>query len=74
MRTQISLFLIACFCSLTCLAQNEFDKYFTTKSLRIDFALSGNTQFQAAAIQQLREEPVWGGPVKNRIDKFNDLY
>ena len=71
MRTQISLLLIACFCSLTCLAQNEFDKYFTTKSLRIDFALSGNTQFQAAAIQQLREEPVWGGPVKNRIDKFN---
>ena len=43
MRTQISLLLIACFCSLTCLAQNEFDKYFTTKSLRIDFALSGNT-------------------------------
>lgn len=50
--------------------KSDFDKHFTKKSLRIDFALSGNSQFQAAAIQQLREEPVWGGPVKNLIDKF----
>lgn len=68
---KLSLLLITVFCSLTCLAQSEFDKHFTKKSLRIDFALSGNSQFQAAAIQQLREEPIWGGPVKNLIDKFN---
>ena len=71
MKTKISLLLITCLCSLACLAQSDFDKHFTKKSLRIDFALSGNSQFQAAAIQQLREEPVWGGPVKNLIDKFN---
>ena len=71
MRTKISLFLIATLCSLSCLAQSDFNKYFNKKSLRIDFALSGNSEFQAAAIQQLREEPVWGGPVKNLIDKFN---
>lgn len=70
MKTKISLLLITCLCSLACLAQSDFDKHFTKKSLRIDFALSGNSQFQAAAIQQLREEPVWGGPVKNLIDKF----
>jgi len=46
-----------------------FDNYFEKKSLRIDFALSGNQQFQSAAIQQLREEPVWGGPIVNLIDK-----
>ena len=52
-------------------AQSDFDKYFEKKSLRVDFALSGNLKSQSAAIQGLREEPVWGGPVKNLIDKFN---
>lgn len=64
MKTTIPLFLIAFLCNLNCLAQNDFDKHFHKKSLRIDFALSGNTEFQAAAIQQLREEPVWGGAAK----------
>ena len=71
MRTKISLFLIAVLCSLNSFAQGEFSKHFEKKSLRIDFALSGNSKFQSAAIQQLRQEPVWGGPVKNLIDKFN---
>ena len=54
-----------------CNAQNEFDTFFVKKSLRIDFALTGNATTQQAAIQQLREEPVWGGPVKNLEDPFN---
>jgi len=54
-----------------CHAQNEFDTFFVKKSLRIDFALTGNATTQQAAIQQLREEPVWGGPVKNLEDPFN---
>ena len=53
------------------MAQTDFDRYFEPKSLRIDFALSGNREQQAAAIRQLREEPVWGGPRKNCIDTFN---
>ncbi|MDL2208711.1 IgA Peptidase M64 [Parabacteroides sp. OttesenSCG-928-O15] len=52
------------------LAQTSFEKYFEDKSLRIDFALSGNSGFQAAALQQLREEPIWAGPKTNLIDKF----
>lgn len=71
MKTKISLLLISAFCSLSAFAQSEFDNYFEKKSLRVDFALSGNTESQSAAIQQLREEPVWGGPVKNLIDSFN---
>ncbi len=51
--------------------QNKYDRYFTDKSLRIDFSLSGNLENQSAAIQQVREEPVWGGPRKNLIDNFN---
>ena len=71
MRARITLLLLfAILFSFTCLAQTNFEKHFTKKSLRIDFALSGNWDFQAAAIQQLREEPVWAGPVKNLIDPF----
>jgi len=51
-------------------AQVDFATYFEPKSLRVDFALSGNAQEQRASLQQLREEPVWGGPVKNLIDPF----
>lgn len=71
MKTKISLLLLAVLCSISVFAQNDFDKYFEKKSLRVDFALSGNLKSQSAAIQQLREEPVWGGPVKNLIDPFN---
>ena len=69
MRARITILLLfAILFSFTCLAQTNFEKHFTKKSLRIDFALSGNWDFQAAAIQQLREEPVWDGTVKNMID------
>ena len=51
-------------------AQVDFATYFEPKSLRIDFALSGDIHEQRAALQQLREEPVWGGPVRNLIDPF----
>ena len=71
MKTKISLLLLAILCNISVFAQSDFDKYFEKKSLRVDFALSGNLKSQSAAIQGLREEPVWGGPVKNLIDKFN---
>lgn len=71
MKKRLSLLLLTVLCSLSSLAQESFDTYFEKKSLRIDFALSGNLQHQSAAIQQLREEPVWGGPQKNLIDQFN---
>lgn len=32
--------------------------------------MSGNSEYQSAALRQLREEPVWGGPKKNLIDGF----
>jgi hypothetical protein len=36
----------------------------------MDFALSGNAVKQSAALMQLREEPLWGGPRENLIDPF----
>lgn len=58
-------------CSFSAFAQADFNTYFEKKSLRVDFALSGNADTQSAAIQQMREEPVWGGPMKNLIDPFD---
>ena len=51
-------------------AQNPFDARVNGKQLRMDFALSGNARTQSAALMQLREEPVWGGPRENLIDPF----
>ena len=70
MKTRFTYLLLALACSITTFAQVSFENYFNKKSLRIDFALSGNQKSQSAAIQQLREEPVWGGPIKNLIDPF----
>ena len=58
MKTKISLLLLAILCNFSVFAQSDFDKYFEKKSLRVDFALSGNLKSQSAAIQGLREEPV----------------
>ena len=52
-------------------AQVDYAEYFEPKSLRIDFALSGDIHEQRASLQQIREEPLWGGPVKNLIDPFD---
>lgn len=62
--------LLLSFLSLGVHGQTAFDAFFEPKSLRIDFALSGNATVQQAALQQLREEPVWGGPVHNLLDPF----
>lgn len=51
--------------------QPEFSQYFENKSLRVDFSLIGYAKQQWAAAEQLREEPIWSGPVKNLIDTFD---
>lgn len=71
MNVRFYLCLFCLIINLSCLAQNTFDSNFLPKSLRIDFALSGNYECQTIGVQQLREEPVWSGPKKNLIDEFN---
>jgi len=68
--SRFCILIVAIGLTRTSFSQNEFDKIFEKRSLRIDFALSGNAGTQAAAIQQMREEPVWSGPEKNLIDPF----
>ncbi|MDL2320165.1 IgA Peptidase M64 [Alistipes sp. OttesenSCG-928-B03] len=51
-------------------SESAFDRYFEPKSLRVDFALEGNSDHQTAEITRLSEEPVWGGPRRNLIEPF----
>ncbi|MDR1551985.1 MAG: IgA Peptidase M64 [Prevotellaceae bacterium] len=71
MKKQIFISTLLCLITFASCGQTNFDKYFENKSMRIDFALVGNYDYQTAALQQIREEPVWGGAMHNLIDKFN---
>lgn len=51
------------------LAQNiQYNKFFKDKTLRIDYVHSGTDQSQSWAIDELLEEPHWGGSRINLID------
>lgn len=63
-------FLLFILLSTSCQSRELFNKYFINKSLRVDFVLSGDSESQSAALLQLREEPVWGGPLNNLIDEL----
>jgi len=69
MKKYISLFVFSVI-SLSN-AQINFDEYFLNKSLRIDYYHFGNWQSDSYAIDELIEEPFWGGSKKNLLDVFN---
>ena len=52
-------------------SQVDYDKYFTSKSLRIDYCHAGNANTETIYLGQIREEPFWGGSKKNLIDTFD---
>lgn len=52
-------------------AQVNFGSWFQPKTLRVDYVLAGNADTSFIFLDQLKEEPHWGGPQKNLIDKFN---
>ena len=72
MNRKLGFIVVGAMLLLSSQAQESvsFDDYFEMKTLRVDVALSGNANFETAALQQMREEPVWSGPVKNLIDPF----
>ena len=71
MKTKISLYFLPFYATSPYLPRVTSTNISKRKVSGWNFALSGNLKSQSAAIQGLREEPVWGGPVKNLIDKFN---
>ncbi len=52
-------------------SQIDFNRYFTNKSLRIDFQLSGNAKQELAILSQTKQEPFWGGNPNKTIPNYN---
>ena len=67
MRT-IFIFLLV---TVTVFPQLNFDELFYDKTLRVDYFHTGNSESDSYSIDELIEEPYWGGSKVNLIDKFN---
>ena len=63
------LLFISSFINLS--AQANFDNYFLSKSLRVDYILAGNSETELIYLEQIREEPYYGGSKKSLVDIFN---
>jgi len=50
--------------------QNDFDKYFHNITLRLDYYHTGDKENDYYSIDELIEEPYWGGSKINLVDKF----
>ena len=49
----------------------DYDFYFQNKTLRIDYYHSGNQKEEFYSIDELIEEPLWGGSKTQLVDKFD---
>jgi hypothetical protein len=52
-------------------SQINFDDYFESKTLRLDYFHTGDSLNDFYSFDELIEEPYWGGSKVNLIDKFN---
>lgn len=67
MKILLFLFLF----SSVLFAQIKFKDYFENKTLRIDYYHTGDSASDYYSIDELKEEPYWGGSHVNLIDIFN---
>lgn len=67
MRTLLFAFL----CFITVDAFSGFDDYFAFKTLRLDYFRTGNHETEIISIDEMIEEPYWGGSKTKLIDAFN---
>ena len=51
-------------------AGTDFNTWFISKTLRVDYLLAGDSRSEVAYFVQMKEEPNWGGPHKNLTDPF----
>lgn len=56
-RNLLLAFLLAC----TGVSAQNFDEYFTDKTLRVDYLFTGNTSHQAICVDELSALPRWAG-------------
>ena len=77
----ISIFLFFIFLNST--SAQDYDRFFNDKACRIDFQFCGDNKTTTAWLDQLSEEPLWGGRRarlstdlnlgQNRIQVFDSL-
>ncbi|MBC7364064.1 MAG: peptidase M64, partial [Candidatus Aminicenantes bacterium] len=75
MKRRLIFFLMAVITfSLSLAAQGQnnpaFDRYFTDKTMRIDYYHAGHSQEETVAIDRVYQEGIWAGPRKNLLDPF----
>jgi hypothetical protein len=66
---------LLCLCCLAsgflALGQTNFDDYFLKKTLRMDYVHAGSDTTEFVFLDQIKEEPFWGGSLTKLIDTFN---
>ena len=67
MKLIFSLIVLSC----TLFPQTIFEENFLDKTLRIDYVHTGNFEKEYYSIDELIEEPFWGGSKINLLDQFN---
>ena len=55
---------------LPMMAWAQFEKYFETSSLRVDYVLTGNSKTTTYSLKELIHEPYWSGSTTNLIDEL----
>ncbi len=67
----MKIHILILFLFVNLLGYAGFEDHFENKTLRIDYYHSGNDTVEFYAIDELIEEPCWGGSKVNLIDKFD---
>lgn len=70
MRIFLLIFSILSVVGTTC-GQVKFDDYFTTKSMRLDYYHAGNAEDDYYFLDEVIEEPFWGGNKNYLVDDRN---
>lgn len=70
MKARFNYLIVLMLLCLTIDSAAQFDKYFTAKTLRIDYFHSGDKDSESWSIDEILTEPYWGGSQINLIDTF----
>jgi hypothetical protein len=57
--------------SISATSKEDYDKYFTQNSLRVDFIFAGDANSETIYLDNLKKEPFWGGSKVNLLDDLN---
>lgn len=53
-------------------AQGKFDRYFVDRTMRIDYFHVGDAEEEIATLDNVYEQGIWAGSLKNLIDPFDN--